>query len=138
LQKGPGSEQVRALAGRLSVLDLGEEFDSQKGAFLDTAAVMKHLDLVVTADTAAAHLAGALGVPVWVALSRIADWRWLWEREETPWYPSMRLFRQQESSDWKGVFRRMAGEFGRIGKAGHGRTSRVTGDPCTIPSPLRT
>jgi tetratricopeptide (TPR) repeat protein len=110
LQKGPGSEQVRALAGRFAVLELGEDFDSGGGAFLDTAAVMKHLDLVVTADTAAAHLAGALGVPVWVALSRIADWRWLRGREETPWYPTMRLFRQQELGDWAEVVSRMAAQ----------------------------
>jgi hypothetical protein len=83
LQKGPGAEQLPALRGRFEVLDLGEELDAD-GAFLDTAAVLGHLDLVVSADTAAAHLAGALGVPVWLAVSAVADWRWLVGREDTP------------------------------------------------------
>jgi hypothetical protein len=78
------------------------------GAFLDTAAVMKHLDLVITCDTSIAHLAGALGVPVWVALPFAADWRWMREREDTPWYPTMRLFRQERSGDWAGVLAGMA------------------------------
>ena len=61
---------------------------------------MTGLDLVVTSDTAAAHLAGALGVPVWAALSAVADWRWLRGRDDTPWYPTMRLFRQTEVGAW--------------------------------------
>jgi ADP-heptose:LPS heptosyltransferase len=71
---------------------------------------MKEVDLVVSADTASAHLAGALGVPVWVALSTAADWRWLCGREDTPWYPSMRLFRQKRRGEWEDVFERMAEE----------------------------
>ncbi|HJT76014.1 MAG TPA: tetratricopeptide repeat protein, partial [Gemmataceae bacterium] len=114
LQKGPGVEQLRAAAGRPAVVDLGEELDAAGGAFRDTAAVMQCLDLVVTADTAAAHLAGALGVPVWVALSAIADWRWLVGREDTPWYPTMRLFRQERLGDWDEVFARMAGALRRL------------------------
>ena len=91
LQKGFGSEQLPALAERLHIVDLGNELDNDKHAFLDTAAVMKNLDLVITSDTAIAHLAGALGVPVWVALPWVPDWRWLMEREDCPWYPTMRL-----------------------------------------------
>jgi hypothetical protein len=63
---------------------------------------------VVTSDTAAAHVAGALGVPVWLALSRVCDWRWMQEREDTPWYPTMRLFRQRHQGDWDELFARMA------------------------------
>jgi tetratricopeptide (TPR) repeat protein len=107
LQKGPGAEQVAALKGRFPVEEL-EGLDAEGGAFLDTAAVMKCLDLLVAADTAAAHLAGALGVPAWVALSAVADWRWMIGREDTPWYPSMRLFRQTTLGDWAEVFGRMA------------------------------
>ncbi len=70
----------------------------------DSAAVMESLDLVITADTALAHLAGALGRPVWLALKYASDWRWLLEREDSPWYPSMRLFRQNAPGDWAGVF----------------------------------
>ena len=114
LQKGPGREQIGEVAGRFAVVDLGGELDEDGGAFLDTAAVMQSLDLVVSVDTAAAHLAGALGVPVWLALSRIADWRWLRERADTPWYPSMRLFRQKELGDWRTVFAGMAGELERF------------------------
>ena len=68
---------------------------------------MKNLDLVITSDSSPAHLAGALGVPVWVALSMVPDWRWLLDREDSPWYPTMRLFRQVERGDWNDVFRRI-------------------------------
>jgi tetratricopeptide (TPR) repeat protein len=108
LQKGPGSEQLGAVAEQFRVIDLGCRLDKKGGAFMDTAAVMKNLDLVITSDTAIAHLAGALGVPVWVALSFAPDWRWLLRREDSPWYPTMRLFRQTKSGDWDGVFARMA------------------------------
>jgi hypothetical protein len=107
LQKGYGSEQVEQVKGRFEVVVLGEELD-RDGAFVDTAAVMKGLDLVVTADTAAAHVAGALGVPVWLALGWVSDWRWLHEKEETAWYPTMSLFRQEKLGEWGGVFKRMA------------------------------
>jgi hypothetical protein len=113
LQKGAGTEQLRAIGGRFAVADLGEELDPPGAAFLDTAAVIAALDLVVTADTAAAHLAGALAVPVWVALSAVADWRWLRERGDTPWYPTMRLFRQRQLGDWQPVFDKMAGQIRR-------------------------
>ncbi len=69
---------------------------------------MMNLDLVITSDTAIAHLAGALGVPVWVALSWAPDWRFLLDREDMPWYPTMRLFRQQRFGDWPGVFAKIA------------------------------
>ncbi len=108
LQKGPGVEQLAALGGRLSVLDLaGPVADTPEG-FVELACAVKNLDLVVTVDTAIAHLAGALGVPVWVALPNPADWRWLLGREDSPWYPSMRLFRQQERGNWAPVFERLA------------------------------
>src|SRR5262249_7580089 len=111
LQKGPGTEQLHAEARRLGVLDLGEALDAD-GAFLDTAAVIESLDLVVTVDTAVAHLAGALGAPVWLALATIVDWRWLLGREGSPWYPTLRLFRQEKLGDWRAVFERMAAELG--------------------------
>ena len=77
---------------------------------MDTAAVLMNLDLVVTIDTALAHLAGAMGVPVWVVLAVNPDWRWLLEREDSPWYPSARLFRQQQPRRWNEVFERLARE----------------------------
>jgi tetratricopeptide (TPR) repeat protein len=110
LQKGPGLEQLDELRGRFAVTRHEGELDGEGGAFVDTAALMKCLDLVVCVDTAAGHLAGALGVPVWLALSGMPDWRWLREREDTVWYPSMRLFRQQTLGDWREVFKWMEGE----------------------------
>src|SRR5262249_22161916 len=103
LQKGPGAEQIREVADRFPVTDLGCRLDEHTAAFMDTAAVMKNLDLVISADTAIVHLAGALGVPVWVALPSAPDWRWLLGREDSPWYPTMRLFRQASPGDWDGV-----------------------------------
>ncbi|MBI3836381.1 MAG: glycosyltransferase family protein, partial [Planctomycetia bacterium] len=112
LQKGPGEEQLAELAGQFRVRELNN-LDEQHGPFVDTAAVMQNLDLVITCDTAIAHLAGALGVSVWVALPLSPDWRWLCEREDSPWYPTMRLFRQTTFDDWVSVFRRMADELRR-------------------------
>jgi tetratricopeptide (TPR) repeat protein len=100
LQKGAGSEQLAEVRDLFPVTELGSRLQD----LTDTAAVMKNLDLVITSDTAPAHLAGALGVPVWVALSFAADWRWLLDRCDSPWYPTMRLFRQKERGNWQGVF----------------------------------
>jgi tetratricopeptide (TPR) repeat protein len=121
LQKGPGAEQLSVVSCKLSdnrqlttdnfpVLDLGSRLDETSGAFMDTAAVMMNMDLVISSDTAVPHLAGALGVPVWVALARVPDWRWLLEREDSPWYPTMRLFRQKQIGQWDDVFERIAEE----------------------------
>ena len=96
LQKGPGAEQLLNVPFRDRIVDLGHGFDAGPDAFLDSAAVMANLDLVISTDTSIAHLAGALGRPVWVALNVAADWRWLLERTDSPWYPSMCLFRQPD------------------------------------------
>jgi Flp pilus assembly protein TadD len=101
LQKDAGVEQ---LGSGVPVETLGPEFDSGPDGFVDTAAVMMSLDLVVTSDTAVAHLAGALGRPVWVALRAVPDWRFMLERVDSPWYPTMRLFRQTVRDDWGPVF----------------------------------
>ena len=106
LQKGHGSEQVATVD--FPILDLSGRLDEVAGPFMDTAAVIRNVDLVVTADTVIAHLAGALGVPVWVALSFSSDWRWLLGREDSPWYPTMRLFRQPAFGAWPDVFERVA------------------------------
>ncbi len=108
LQKGLGSEQVRQVT--FPVVDLASRLDETSGPFLDTAAVMKNLDLVISVDTATAHLAGALGVPVWLVLPVSPHWVWLLNREDSPWYPSMRLFRQRQWGDWPPVFERLAAE----------------------------
>jgi len=108
LQKGFGEEQIWRDAPGFPVQRLSADFDTGGPAFLDTAAAMASLDLVVTCDTSIAHLAGALGRPVWVALKQNSEWRWLRERDDSPWYPTMRLFRQPAAGDWAGVFAAMA------------------------------
>ena len=110
MQKGTGENKLADDAMPFSVTDLGSNFDEVSGPFMDTAAVMQQLNLVVSVDTSVAHCAGALGIPVWVALPFAADWRWLWHRADTPWYPTMRLFRQQKPGEWTEVFKRMAAE----------------------------
>jgi Flp pilus assembly protein TadD len=108
LQKGFGSEQIAALPREMPVETLGEDFDAGQDSFVDTAAAMAALDLVISCDTSVAHLAGALGRPVWVALKKDAEWRWLRKREDSPWYPTMRLFRQTAQGEWRRVFEAMA------------------------------
>jgi hypothetical protein len=108
LQKGFGVEQLADPPPGMRVESLGEDFDAGPDAFVDAAAAMMHLDLVVACDTSVAHLAAALGRPVWVALKKDAEWRWLRDRDDSPWYPTMRLFRQKRRGDWSGVFAEMA------------------------------
>jgi hypothetical protein len=76
--------------------------------FADTAALISNLDLVISVDTAVAHLAATMGKPVWLLLAFNPDWRWMLDREDSPWYPTMRLFRQQSRGDWKDVIERAA------------------------------
>jgi len=104
LQKHEGIEQLRDMPEGMAVETLGDDFDVGDGAFLDTAAVIENLDLVISSDTSVAHLAGALGQPVWVALKYVPDWRWMLDRTDSQWYPTMRLFRQRTIDDWGGVF----------------------------------
>jgi tetratricopeptide (TPR) repeat protein len=106
LQKGFGTEQLDDVRGRFDVLQL-PGMDESAGAFMDTAAIMMNLDLVITSDTAIAHLAGGLGVPVWVALSFVPEWRWLLNRTDSPWYPTMRLFRQTAPRNWASAFEQL-------------------------------
>jgi tetratricopeptide (TPR) repeat protein len=114
LQKGHGTEQLHSTPDGLTVRTLGEDCDAGPDAFLDTAAVMETLDLIITSDTSIAHLAGALGRPTWVALKHVPDWRWQLDRNDSPWYPTHQLFRQQRSRDWEGVFDRMHAELVRL------------------------
>lgn len=107
LQKHDGVEQLLEVPGGLQIETLGADFDNPPDAFIDTAAVMESLDLIITPDTAIAHLAGALGRPTWVALKQVTDWRWLLDRSDSPWYPTIRLFRQPFPNDWSAVFAAM-------------------------------
>lgn len=108
LQRGFGSEQIKQCKDRVPVVDWSDPADTTAEALLDTAAAMRNLDLIIAVDTSVAHLAGALAVPVWVAMPLACDWRWLLDRDDTPWYPTMRLFRQRDLADWDDVIARMA------------------------------
>ena len=129
LQKGFGEEQLAHLLPSMRVETLGPDFDAGPDAFVDAAAVMESLDLVITCDTSIAHLAGALARPVWVALKSDAEWRWMTERPDSPWYPTMRLFRQAQRGAWGGVFEDMARELERTLAA---RPARTIETPCSI------
>lgn len=110
LQMGPGRARLADNTLPDSFTDLGTAISD----FADTAAIMANLDLVVSSCTGPAHLAGALGVPLWVALPFSADWRWLTGRDDSPWYPTARLFRQSAPGDWPAVAGRMATELAAL------------------------
>ncbi|MBI4863418.1 MAG: tetratricopeptide repeat protein, partial [Candidatus Riflebacteria bacterium] len=103
LQKGDAARQLLERPGLVPFVDLGPELDD----FADTAAAIHHLDLVISVDTAVAHLAGAMARQVWTLVPFAPDWRWLLEREDSPWYPTMRLFRQPAIGDWATVMERV-------------------------------
>jgi Tfp pilus assembly protein PilF len=107
LQHGFGSEQLSGWQGGNRIWTLPEHVDREAGSFMDTAAILAHLDLVITPDTAMAHLAGALGRPAWLLLSYMPDWRWFMDRPDSPWYPTLRLFRQPSQGDWPSVVRKV-------------------------------
>ena len=110
LQKGYGTEQLAERQTEWGMVDLGEEI----GDFMDTATVMMNLDLIISVDTSPLHLAGALGLPVWAVLPFAGCWRWLLDRDDSPWYPTMRLFRQKHWGDWAEVFGRITEEVRKL------------------------
>ena len=110
LQKNEGVEQLKNLPIGMKVETLPDDFDSGENAFLDSAAVMKCVDLVITSDTALTHLAGALGVKTWLPVKYVPDWRWMLDRSDSPWYLNHRLFRQATRDDWTSVFKEMETE----------------------------
>jgi hypothetical protein len=103
LQKGEAAVQLAGLPGDVCVLD-GSSRDCD---LAETAALAATLDLVITTDTSIAHLAGAMGKPVWILLPHLADWRWMQDTETTPWYPTARLLRQGAAGDWQGLIERV-------------------------------
>ena len=115
MQKGVGSEQLAQIGSEARIMDAGSSFKD----FQDTATMMSTLDLVISVDTSSAHLAGALGIPVWILLPHLACWRWLEGRGDSPWYPTARLFRQSVPGDWGELVERVSGELqGMAVKAG--------------------
>lgn len=110
LQKGYASSQLSSAPSAMRIVDYSGEFKD----FAETAAVIANLDLVITVDTSVAHLAGDIGKPVWMLCRYDADWRWLIERSDSVWYPTMRLFRQRTEGDWAAVFAQVGAELKRM------------------------
>lgn len=121
LQKGPAAQQAKTPPPGMVLHDLGEAL----GDFADTAAAMSALDLVIAVDTSPAHLAGAIGKPVWLLLAHAPDWRWFLDREDSPWYPTARLFRQTTRGDWASVIARVGAQLQRY----------IAGDPAALAPP---
>ncbi len=119
LQMGPPAQEMKQAGSRVQLIDLQNE---QKD-FADTAAIVANLDLVISIDTSVAHLAGAMGRPIWILLHKTADWRWLLDREDSPWYPTARLFRQTSLGNWQDVLARVEGELQEI------VSGKTAGDP---------
>jgi hypothetical protein len=111
LQKGPPAEEAKNPPGGMKLIDLASGLTD----FAD-AAIVANLDLVISVDTAVAHLAGAMGKPVWCLLSFAADWRWMLDRDDSPWYPTARLFRQPAPGDWASVIDRVAQTLSALGQ----------------------
>jgi tetratricopeptide (TPR) repeat protein len=110
LQKDVRPDDAAVLKERSDLVHLGDKLKT----FSDTAAIISNLDLVISVDTSVAHLAGALAKPIWVLLPFTPDWRWLFDREDSPWYPTARLFRQNARDDWSGVISRVAVELEKL------------------------
>jgi tetratricopeptide (TPR) repeat protein/ADP-heptose:LPS heptosyltransferase len=112
LQKGPGSEHAKNPLSGMKLIDFMDEVHD----FSDTAALIDNLDLVISVDTSVAHLAGAMGKPVWTLIQSAPDWRWMLDREDSPWYPTMRLFRQPQAGDWDSVIMMVERELRKLCK----------------------
>ncbi len=106
LQKGDGQDEAKSPPPGMNLVDHSEDLKD----FADTAALIAQLDLVISIDTAVCHLAGALGKPVWIMLPIVPDWRWLEGRDDSPWYPTAKLFRQSRLGEWKRPVEEMAAE----------------------------
>jgi hypothetical protein len=113
LQVGPGASEISNTPPGLELIDFTRDLHD----FADTAAMIANLDLVISIDTSVAHLAGAMGKPVWVLVPFAPDWRWLLARDDSPWYPSMRLFRQNRPNDWSDVIGEVMQQLRRIAQS---------------------
>ncbi len=116
LQKFHDEDELKQWQSKLGLKTFGPNFDTVNGAFMDTAAVIANLDIVITVDTSVAHLAGAMGKPVWMLLPTSPDCRWQLERTDSPWYPSMRIFRQTTLKDWQPVIKNIATQLTHLEK----------------------
>jgi hypothetical protein len=132
LQCKDGLDQLGGLPADIKIETLGDDFCGGPDAFVDTAAVMANLDLIISCDTSIPHLAGALGRPVWVALNHVPDWRWLLDRDDSPWYPTARLFGQKRRGDCSSVFAQIERELRSL-LSGSAATSAACGGGAEMP-----
>jgi ADP-heptose:LPS heptosyltransferase len=114
LQIGPATSQLKDLPAGLNLIDLA----SEQQDFADTAAIVANLDLIISIDTSVAHLAGAMGKPVWILLHHMPDWRWQLHRSDSPWYPTARLFRQSKPGMWDDVLDQVGRELKLLAEPG--------------------
>ena len=111
LQKTTGTDQLKELPNGMHIITFDGDFDQSNGRFMDTAAVIKNLDLVITVDTSISHLSSGLGTPTWIMLPNPSDWRWMMDRNDSPWYPNVtRLFKQPTPGDWQSMIKEVAVE----------------------------
>jgi tetratricopeptide (TPR) repeat protein len=109
LQKVSGTEQLKEIPSTMNIISFDGDFDQSNGRFMDTAAVIKNLDLIITVDTSICHLSSGLGVPTWIMLPNPADWRWMIDRDDSPWYPQVtKLYKQPTPGDWQSMIRDIA------------------------------
>jgi tetratricopeptide (TPR) repeat protein len=121
LQKGPAAQELAATPEAARIVDLSQHLDD----FTDTAAIVANLDLVISVDTSVAHLAGAMGKPVWILVAHANDWRWLKDRSDSPWYPTVRIFRQSAVGRWDDVLEQVEQELGAMSNAHHSSPALV-------------
>jgi len=114
LQKMSGTDQFNNLPEDINIIVFDSDFDQSNGRFMDTVAVIENLDLIITVDTSICHLAAALGKPTWVMLPNPADWRWMQNKTDSPWYPTIRLFKQPTPGDWESMIKEVAQELGKF------------------------
>jgi tetratricopeptide (TPR) repeat protein len=114
LQKTTGTDQFKNLPENINIIVFDGDFDNSNGRFMDTVSVIENLDIVITVDTSIGHLAGALGKLTWILLPNPADWRWMMDRNDTPWYPNVRLFKQPKPGDWETMIAEVAKELARL------------------------
>lgn len=114
LQKVNGLDQLAALRDRLPIVDWTAEMDTGSDGFIDTAAVMANMDLILSCDTSVVHMAGAMGLRTWMVLKWFADWRWMRDRLDSPWYPTMRIFRMARKNDWAEAMERVTAEIASL------------------------
>jgi ADP-heptose:LPS heptosyltransferase len=136
LQKEPSPADQQQLQALLQTQSNVHDLRIHLHDFVDTAALIQQLDLVIAVDTAIAHLAGALGKPVWLLLPSAPDWRWMQQRHDSPWYPTMRLFRQPAYGDWKSVMTQLREALGEKRQKVEGkRQSAVSGQRSAVCKP---